>query len=555
MEKLPLKNNFIQNIIEEDLKTGKHQNIITRFPPEPNGYLHIGHAKSICLNFGLAKRNNGKCHLRFDDTNPEKEEEEYVTSIIKDIKWLGFDWGKNLYYASDYYDQLYNWAIYLIEQDKAYVCDLTLEEIREHRGTLKSPGKNSPYRERSIEENIQLFIAMKNGNFADGEKVLRAKIDMNSSNLNLRDPVLYRIKKAHHPRTGDTWKIYPMYDFTHGQSDAIEGITHSICTLEFEDHRPLYEWFLNNLPVPTKPRQIEFARLNITYTVMSKRKLFNLVKRKIVTGWDDPRMPTLSGMRRRGYTPEAIRTFCNHIGVSKTNSMIDIELLHHFLREHLNKTALRVMAVINPIKIIILNYPADQEELLDADNNPEDPISGKRQVPFSREIYIEKEDFREDPPRKFHRLSLGKEIRLKHAYYIKCKEVIKDKNNEILEIHCTYDPKSRGGWTDDGRKVKGTSHWVSAKHAIKATARIYDHLFSVPCPEESGSNYLDKINPNSLTIKNIWIEPSLKNAKLSVNYQFLRKGYYCLDIDSTKDTLIFNNTISLKDSWAKLEKR
>jgi glutaminyl-tRNA synthetase len=481
--------NFIQDIIDDDEKTGKYGGRVhTRFPPEPNGYLHIGHAKSICLNFGIAARNNGLCNLRFDDTNPIKEEIEYVKSIQEDVRWLGFDWEDRLYYASDYFDKLYEFAEKLIEKGKAYVCDLCPDEIKEYRGTLTEPGKNSPYRDRSIEENLDLFRRMKAGEFADGTRVLRAKIDMASSNLNLRDPVIYRILRSTHHRTGDKWCIYPMYDYAHPLSDWIEGITHSICTLEFEDHRPLYNWFLEALDLPERPQQIEFARLNLSYTVMSKRKLLELVKQGYVDGWDDPRMPTISGLRRRGYTPESIRDFCERIGVAKTHSVVDIALLEHCIREQLNKEAPRAMAVLRPLKVVIDNYPEDQVEWFDAEINPENPQAGSRKIPFSRVLYIEQDDFLEEPPKKYFRLSPGREVRLKHAYYIKCEQLVKDAQGNIIELHCTYDPKSRGGWSSDGRKVRGTLHWVSAAHAVDAEVRLYDHLFTVPNPGEEDAD-------------------------------------------------------------------
>jgi len=551
---------FIREIINKDLETNKYEGRVhTRFPPEPNGYLHIGHAKSICLNFGLAEEYNGKCNLRFDDTNPAKEEDEYVKSIIEDVKWLGFSWEDRLFFASSYFDKMYEYAVQLIKMGKAYVCDLTAEEIREYRGTLKEPGKDSPYRNRSIEENLTLFEKMKNGEFPDGSKTLRAKIDMSHPNLNMRDPVMYRILHATHHRTGDKWCIYPMYDWAHGLEDSIERITHSICTLEFEDHRPLYDWFLIQLGI-YRPQQIEFARLNLTYTVMSKRKLLKLVEEGYVSGWDDPRMPTISGLRRRGYTPYAIRDFAERIGVAKSNSTVDFALLEHCLREDLNKKALRVMAVLDPLKVVITNYPEDEIEYFDADNNPEDESAGKRKIPFGREIYIEKTDFREDAPRKYFRLAPGKEVRLKHAYYITCEKVIKDeKTGEIVELHCTYDPNSKGGWTNDGRKVKGTLHWVSAKHCIDGEVRLYSHLFSKENPDktEEGKDFLSNLNPESLVVlKNCKLEPSLKDAKVGVNYQFLRTGYFCVDKkDSKPDNLVFNRTVALKDSWAKKEKK
>ena len=551
--------NFIKAIIEKDRAEGKNDGRVhTRFPPEPNGYLHIGHAKSICLNFGLAEEYNGLYNLRFDDTNPSKEEDEYVQSIQKDIKWLGFDWEDRLYFASDYYEQLYQFAIKLINDGKAYVCQLNAEEIREYRGTLKHPGKESPYRDRSVEENLDLFKRMRAGEFDEGTHVLRAKIDMKSPNLNMRDPVLYRILKVAHHRTGTEWPIYPMYDFAHGQSDSIEGITHSICTLEFEDHRPLYNWFIEQLGI-FHPQQIEFARLNLTYTVMSKRKLLQLVKDGYVSGWDDPRMPTISGLRRRGFTPESIRDLAERTGVSKTDNTVEYALFEHCLREDLNKHAFRVMAVLNPLKITITNYPEDKVEMMDADNNPEDPETGKRQIPFSREVYIERDDFMEDPPKKFHRLSPGREVRLKHAYYVKCEEVIRDEETgEIKELLCTYDPASRGGWTDDGRKVKGTSHWVSAKHAVKAEVRLYDHLFSKEDPEdvEEGKTVFDNINPKSLEVlKDVYVEPGLANAETGSRFQFLRTGYFCVDPDSEPGKPVFNRTVSLRDTWAKLKKK
>ena len=551
--------NFIKLIVEKDLQENKNNGRVhTRFPPEPNGYLHIGHAKSICLNFGLAEEYHGLCNLRFDDTNPTKEEEEYVQSIKEDIHWLGFDWGDREYYASDYFEPLYQYAVSLIKAGKAYVCDLTPEETRDYRGTLTQPGKDSPFRDRSVEENLDLFQRMRNGEFPDGSRTLRAKIDMASPNLNMRDPVLYRILKAPHHRTGDKWSIYPMYDWAHGQSDSIEGITHSICTLEFEAHRPLYDWFIKQLGI-FHPQQIEFARLNLNYTVMSKRKLLQLVTEGYVNGWNDPRMPTISGLRRRGYTPESIREFADRIGVAKADSTVDIALLEHCIREDLNKRALRVMAVLRPLKVIIDNYPEGQEEWLDAENNPEDPTAGSRKIPFSREIYIEQDDFREDPPKKFFRLSPGKEIRLKHAYYIKCERVEKDeKTGEILQLHCTYDPQSRGGWTNDGRVVKGTSHWVSVAHAVDAEMRLYEHLFLKENPEEvkEGETFKDNLNPNSLEIlTGCKVEPGLVEAKPGDRFQFLRQGYFCLDPDTKEGKLIFNRTASLRDTWSKIEKK
>jgi len=551
--------NFIKNIIDEDLKIGKNDGRVhTRFPPEPNGYLHIGHAKSICLNFGLAIEYGGLCNLRFDDTNPSKEETEYVDSIMADIRWLGFDWGDRLYYASDYFDRLYAFALKLIKAGKAYVDDLDADQIREYRGTLTEPGKDSPFRDRSIEENLDLFERMKNGEFPDGSRVLRAKIDMKSGNLNMRDPVMYRILKATHHRTGDRWCIYPMYDWAHGQSDSIEGITHSICTLEFEDHRPLYDWFIEQLGIH-HPQQIEFARLNLNYTVMSKRRLLELVKSGVVRGWDDPRMPTICGLRRRGYTPESIRNFAERIGVAKRDSTVEIALVEYCLREDLNKRAPRVMAVLQPLKVIITNYPTNKSEDLIAINNPEDPEMGTRKIPFAREIYIEQEDFREDPPKKFFRLSPGAEVRLKHAYIIKCEKVIKDQaTGEIIEIHCTYDPSTRSGEAPDGRKVKGTLHWVSANQAIDAEIRLYDHLFTREDPNdvEPGRDWKDYINPNSITIfKTCKLEPGLANSKPGDRFQFLRQGYFCVDPDSAAGKLVFNRTTGLRDTWAKIEKK
>ena len=550
---------FIRSIITEDLKANKNDGRVhTRFPPEPNGYLHIGHAKSICLNFGIAAEFGGLCNLRFDDTNPTKEEEEYVESIKEDVRWLGFDWGDRLYYASDYFDQLYDYAVQLIKMGKAYVDDLTADEIREYRGSLTQPGKDSPYRTRSVEENLDLFERMRAGEFEDGSRVLRAKIDMASPNLNMRDPVMYRVLHASHHRTGNNWCIYPMYDFTHGQSDSIEGITHSICTLEFEDHRPLYDWFLDELNI-FHPQQIEFARLNLTYTIMSKRRLMELVEQGVVTGWNDPRMPTLSGLRRRGYTPESIRNFCERIGVAKRDSIVDMALLEYCIREDLNKRASRVMAVLRPLRVVIDNYPEDRVEYLDAENNPEDPGMGSRKLPFSRVLYIEQEDFREDPPKKFFRLAPGREVRLKHAYYIKCESVVKDeKTGEVVELHCTYDPETRGGWSKDGRKVKGTLHWVSADQSLKAEVRLYDHLFIKPNPgnEKDVSDFKTLLNPNSLeALTSCRVEPSLADAEPGSRYQFLRQGYFCVDsIDSSADKLVFNRTVTLRDTWAKIEK-
>jgi glutaminyl-tRNA synthetase len=550
---------FIRSIIAEDLKANKNDGRVhTRFPPEPNGYLHIGHAKSICLNFGIAADFGGLCNLRFDDTNPTKEEEEFVESIKEDVRWLGFDWGDRLYYASDYFDQLYDYAVQLIKMGKAYVDDLTADEIREYRGSLTQPGKDSPYRTRSVEENLDLFGRMRAGEFEDGSRVLRAKIDMASPNLNMRDPVMYRVLHASHHRTGNNWCIYPMYDFTHGQSDSIEGITHSICTLEFEDHRPLYDWYLEELNI-FHPQQIEFARLNLTYTIMSKRRLMELVEQGVVTGWNDPRMPTLSGLRRRGYTPESIRSFCERIGVAKRDSTVDMALLEYSIREDLNKRASRVMAVLRPLRVVIDNYPEDRVEYLDAENNPEDPGMGSRKLPFSRVLYIEQEDFREDPPKKFFRLAPGREVRLKHAYYITCERVVKDeKTGEVVQLHCTYDPETQGGWSKDGRKVKGTLHWVSADQSLKAEARLYDHLFIKPNPgnEKDVSDFKTLLNSNSLeALTSCRVEPSLADAEPGSRYQFLRQGYFCVDsIDSTADKLVFNRTVTLRDTWAKIEK-
>lgn len=550
---------FIRTIIDQDLKEGKNQGRVhTRFPPEPNGYLHIGHAKSICLNFGLAAEYQGLCNLRFDDTNPIKEEVEYVESIKEDIRWLGFDWDDRLFFASDYFETLYEYARRLVEKGKAYVCDLSADEIRDYRGTLTEPGTDSPSRDRSVDENLDLLERMRTGEFPDGSRTLRAKIDMASPNLNMRDPVMYRILRATHHRTGDDWCIYPTYDWAHGQSDSIEGITHSICTLEFEDHRPLYNWFLEQLEVH-HPQQIEFARLNMTHTVMSKRKLLQLVDEGFVSGWNDPRMPTISGLRRRGYTPESIRTFCDRIGLAKRESTVEIALLEHCLREHLNKVAPRVMAVLLPLRVIIENYPEGQVEMLEAENNPEDPGMGTRMIPFSREIYIERDDFREDPPKKFFRLAPGREVRLKHAYYIKCQEVVKDpQTGGIVELRCTYDPDTKGGWSKDGRMVRGTLHWVSAPQSIEAEIRLYDHLFSEDSPAEEGDrgDWLDTLNPESLELLgSCRIEPSLADTKPGDRFQFLRKGYFCVDSeDSTAEKPVFNRTTTLRDTWAKIEK-
>lgn len=554
--------NFVQDIISEDLKEQKNDGRVhTRFPPEPNGYLHIGHAKSICLNFGLAIANGGISNLRFDDTNPSKEDLEYVESIQEDVRWLGFDWEDRMFYASGYFERLFEFAQQLIKAGKAFVCDLSPEEIREYRGTLTEPGRESPYRSRSIEENLDLFERMRNGEFEDGSRVLRAKIDMASPNLNMRDPIIYRILRQNHHRTGDKWCIYPMYDFAHPLSDALENITHSVCTLEFADHRPLYDWFLDNIDyhidgVIGRPQQIEFARLNLSYTVMSKRKLRSLVEEGYVNGWDDPRMPTISGLRRRGYTPGAIRDFCDRIGVAKRDSRVDLALLEHCLREELNKSAYRVMGVLKPLKIIIDNYPQDQVEWLDADNNPEDPEAGSRKIPFSRELYIEQDDFMENPPRKFYRLAPDREIRLKHAYIIKCEEVVKDeKTGEILELHCSYDPESKTGGATAGRKVKGTSHWVSAAHAVPAEIRLYEKLFLSEVPDEA-DDFRTNLNPESLEIlSSCMVEPGLKEAKPGERYQFLRQGYFSVDPDTDNEKMVFNRIVSLRDSWAKIQKK
>ena len=550
--------NFIREIILDDLKTNKYRGRVhTRFPPEPNGYLHIGHAKSINLNFGLAAEFGGQCNLRFDDTNPSKEETEYVDSIIEDARWLGGDWGDRLFYASDYFDQLYEWAVQLIKSGKAYVCDLSADEVRKQRGTLTEPGQDSPYRNRSVEENLDLFARMKAGEFPDGARTLRAKIDMASPNLNLRDPVMYRILHAEHHRTGNKWCIYPMYDFAHGQSDSIERITHSICTLEFEDHRPLYDWYVEQLGI-YHPQQIEFDRLNLTYTLLSKRKLLQLVQQRLVSGWDDPRMPTISGLRRRGYTPEAIRNFCRRVGVSKTNGTTELGLLEYFLREDLNKRVARVMAVLRPLRVVIDNYPEGQVEHMEAVNNPEDPSQGTRQVPFSRVLYIEQDDFREDPPKQYFRLSPGREVRLRYGYLVTCTSVVKDSSGQVTEVHCTYDPATRGGNTPDGRKVKGTIHWVSAEHAIDAEVRLYDNLFTKEDPNEvaEGQDFTANLNPNSLEVVSAAkLEPSLRDAKPGSRYQFERLGYFSVDPDTSPQKLVFNRTVALRDTWAKIEKK
>ncbi len=549
---------FVRARVAEDIETNKWEGrVVTRLPPEPNGYLHIGHAKSIALNFGIAQEFDGVCHLRFDDTNPCKEEEEFVESIQNDLKWLGFDWGEHLYYASDYFEQLYEWAVDLIRSGRAYVCQLSAEELREYRGTLTSPGKDSPYRNRSVDENVDLFEKMRQGEFDEGSHVLRAKIDMASPNVNLRDPVMYRILEAEHHRTGNAWCIYPTYDYTHGQSDSIERITHSICTLEFEHHRPLYDWFLDAIDT-YHPQQIEFARLNLTYTVMSKRKLTELVAEGHVSGWDDPRMPTISGMRRRGYTPESIRDFCTRSGVAKANSLNEIQQLEHCLREDLNKRAPRAMVVLDPLRVVIENYPEGEEEELEAVNNPEDRAAGTRMVPFSKVIYIEREDFMEDPPRKFFRLAPGREVRLRYAYFITCTEVVKNDAGEVVELRCTHDPATRGGDSPDGRKVKATLHWVSEKHAVDAEVRLYNHLFTkeVPDSTEEGGDWRDNLNPESLEVlPSCKAEPSLANAQPGERFQFERKGYFCVDPDSTSEKRVFNRTVSLRDSWARMQKK
>lgn len=553
-----LASDFIRTIIADDLQNNKYGGrVATRFPPEPNGYLHIGHAKAICLNFGIAEEHpGGVCHLRFDDTNPTREDVEYVEAIKADVRWLGFDWGEHLYYASDYFEQLYQYAVQLIKLGKAYVDSLNAEEIREYRGTLTEPGKDSPYRQRSIAENLDLFTRMRAGEFADGTHVLRAKIDMASPNMTMRDPTLYRIRQVSHHRTGDTWCLYPMYDFTHCLSDSLERITHSLCSLEFENNRPLYEWVLNTLNVEWYPQQIEFARLNLSHTVLSKRKLRALVEQGHVSGWDDPRMPTLSGLRRRGYTPEAIRNFCEHIGVAKRDSTVDIALLEYYIREDLNHQASRVMAVLQPLRVVIVNYPEDQVEELEAVNNPEDPAAGTRKVPFSRVLYIERDDFREDPPKKFFRLAPGREVRLRYAYFITCVGVVKDeRSGEVVELHCTYDPATRGGGAPDGRRVKATLHWVSAAHACTAEVRLYEHLFLTPNPDEA-EDFTTVLNPRSLErLTACYVEPSLANAAPGSRYQFERLGYFSVDSkDSTPERLVFNRTVSLRDTWAKIER-
>jgi glutaminyl-tRNA synthetase len=551
------KLDFIRTIVAENRKTNKWDGRVhTRFPPEPNGYLHIGHAKAICLNFGIAHEFNGLCNLRFDDTNPEKEEQEYIDAIIEDVRWLGLDWGDRLYYASDYFEQMYEYAVQLTKAGKAYVCDLNADEIREYRGTLTKPGKNSPYRSRSVKENLDLFQRMRTGEFEDGCRTLRAKIDMSHPNLNMRDPVMYRILHANHHRTGDKWCIYPTYDWAHGLEDSVEKITHSICTLEFENHRPLYDWFLEQLGVH-HPQQIEFARLNLTYTVMSKRKLLQLVQQGRISGWDDPRLPTICGLRRRGYSPESIRNFCQVIGVNKFNSTVDIALLEHCLREDLNKTSPRVMAVLRPLKVIIDNFPQGKVEEMDAINNPEDPSAGTRKVAFSRELFIEQDDFMEEPPKKFYRLAPGREVRLRYAYFVTCTDVVKDKNGQIVELHCTYDPATRGGDAPDGRKVKSTLHWVSAARSLPAEVRLYDHLFANQNPDdvEEDKDFTSNLNPNSLKLlKNCRVEPSLAGAAPLSRYQFERLGYFCADPDSSAGKLVFNRTVTLRDEWVRIQK-
>ena len=550
----PVPTDFIRAIVAEDIRNNKHNGRVeTRFPPEPNGYLHIGHAKAICIDFGIAKENGGVCHLRMDDTNPTKEDIEYVNSIMEDVRWLGWDWGQYMFYASDYFEQLYDYAVELIKRGKAYVCDLSIEEVKAYRGTLTEAGQDSPGRNRTIEENLDLFAKMRAGEFEDESKTLRAKIDMASPNIHMRDPAIYRIRRFNHYRTGDKWCIYPMYDFAHCLSDSIEDITHSICTLEFEIHRPLYDWFLDALEVTRHPQQIEFARLNLSYTVMSKRKLLELVQNKLVNGWDDPRMPTICGLRRRGYTPEAIRSFCEVIGVTKYNSLTDIALLEHCLREDLNKNSVRVLAVINPLKIVIDNFPENTVEELDAANNPENPAAGSRKIPFTREIYIDRNDFMEDPPKKFFRLAPGQEVRLRYGFFIKCEHVIKDSVGNITDLRCSYDPATRGGNAPDGRKVKGTIHWVSVPQALKAEVRIYDRLFTAENPGSIEDDYAKYLNPDSLKVEQCFIEPAVANARPGDKFQFERQGYFCVDLDSQPGKLVFNRTVPLKDSWAKIQ--
>jgi len=546
---------FIRDIVRADIEAGRTRTVVTRFPPEPNGYLHIGHAKSICLNFGIAEEFGGRCHLRFDDTNPVKEEQEYVDAIIEDVHWLGYDWGEHLYYASDYFEQLYEWAEHLIRAGKAYVDDLSADEIREYRGTLTEPGRESPWRNRSVEENLDLFRRMRAGEFAAGERVLRARIDMASGNINMRDPVMYRIVHAPHPRTGDAWCIYPTYDYAHGQSDAIEGVTHSLCTLEFADHRPLYDWFIDNLPTPARPRQYEFSRLNLTRTVLSKRRLIQLVRDGHVSGWDDPRMPTIRGLRRRGYPPEAIRDFARRVGITRSDNLVEVALLEHCARELMNKTASRRMAVLRPLRVVIENYPEGETEYLDAVNNPEDASAGTRRVPFSRELYIERDDFMIDPPKKFFRLAPGREVRLRYAYFITCREFVTDAAGEVTELRCTYDPATRGGDAPDGRKVKATLHWVSAAHAIDAEVRLYDYLFTDDEPP-AGDDFVSALNPDSLTVlTGCRLEPMLAEATVGEPVQFERHGYFCLDPDSRPGRPVFNRTVSLRDTWARIQAR
>jgi len=545
---------FIREVIRGDLAAGRTDEVVTRFPPEPNGFLHIGHAKSICLNFGVAAEFGGRCHLRFDDTNPVKEEVEYIDAIQEDVRWLGFDWGAYLYYASDNFEQLYQWAVHLIEVGEAYVDDLSANEIREYRGTLTEPGTLSPYRGRTVEENLSLFRRMRDGEFEDCARVLRAKIDMASGNINMRDPVIYRILHAIHPRTGDAWCIYPTYDFAHGQSDSIEGVTHSICTMEFADHRPLYDWLIENLPVNSRPRQYEFARLNITYTVLSKRQLMRLVQEGHVSGWDDPRMPTLSGLRRRGIPAAAIRDFAGLIGLTKAGSTVDMALFEHCTRDLLNITAPRRMGVLRPLKVVIENYPEGESEMVEAQNHPQNPDMGTRQVPFGRELYVEHDDFMEDPPRKFFRLAPGREVRLRYAYFVTCQEVVKGDNGEVVELRCTYDPKTKGGNAPDGRKVKATLHWVSAEHGVPAEVRLYDHLFRCEHPGAEG-DFLDDLNPSSLTVESSIVEPVLGNLELGAVVQFERQGYFCVDADTTVDARVFNRTVALRDSWSKAKKK
>ena len=550
----PEHSDFIREIVAADLREGRVESVVTRFPPEPNGYLHIGHAKSICLNFGIAREFGGRCHLRFDDTNPVKEEQEYIDSIQADIRWLGFDWGEHLYFASDYFEQLYEWAVDLIRAGKAYVDDLSADEIREHRGTFTEPGRESPWRERPADESLDLFARMRAGEFPDGARVLRARIDMAAPNINLRDPVLYRILHAEHPRTGDAWCVYPTYDFAHGQSDAIEGITHSICTLEFEGHRPLYDWLIDNLPVPSRPHQYEFARLKLTHTVMSKRVLLRLVTEGYVRGWDDPRMPTLSGLRRRGFPAQGIRDFATQVGVAKTDSEVEVEMLEHVVRDVLNRKAARRFAVLDPLKVVVEDYPAGQVEEMDVPNNPEDPAAGSRRVPFTRELWIERDDFMEEPPRKFFRLAPGREVRLRSAYFVTCREVVKDAAGTIVELRCTYDPATRGGDAPDGRRPKATLHWVSAAHAVPAEVRLYDHLFRDPHPGADGRDLFDDLNPDSETVlRGCLVEPSLADLPAGETVQFERLGYFCPDPDSAPGALVFNRTLTLRDTWARLQ--